>query len=70
MSAEIKRIGKWTSKVALEEALPHIGEEDPIIIVTISRADQQMRYWTANCTNMEANWMADNIKDDVMGGRI
>jgi len=29
-----------------------------------------MRYWTANCSNMEANWMADNIKDDVMGGRL
>jgi hypothetical protein len=66
----VARIGKWTSKAALEEALLQVNDEDPVIVVSISRTDQQMRYWTANCTNMEANWMADNIKDDVMGGRL
>jgi hypothetical protein len=66
----VGRIGKWTSKAAIEEALQHVGDEDPVVIVSISRSDQQMRYWTANSTNMEANWMADNIKDDIMGGRL
>lgn len=66
----VGRIGKWTSKAALEEALQQVGDEDPVMVVSISRTDNQMRYWTANCNNMEANWMADNIKDDVMGGRI
>ena len=66
----VGRIGKWTSKAALEEALQQVNDEDPVMVVSISRTDQQMRYWTANCTNMEANWMADNIKDDVMGGRL
>lgn len=70
MTAEIARIGKWTTRVALEEALRNVGEDDPIIIVTISRQDNQMRYWSANANNMEANWMADNIKDDIMGGRL
>jgi uncharacterized ParB-like nuclease family protein len=66
----VGRIGKWTSKAALEEALQQVGDEDPVMVVSISRTDNQMRYWTANCNNMEANWMADNIKDDVMGGRL
>ncbi len=66
----VGRIGKWTSKAALEDALQQVGDEDPVMVVSISRTDQQMRYWTANCNNMEANWMADNIKDDVMGGRL
>ena len=66
----VARIGKWTSKAALEEALQQVNDEDPVMVVSISRTDQQMRYWTANCNNMEANWMADNIKDDVMGGRL
>jgi uncharacterized ParB-like nuclease family protein len=66
----VGRIGKWTSKAALEEALQQVGDDDPVMVVSISRTDQQMRYWTANCNNMEANWMADNIKDDVMGGRL
>ena len=66
----VGRIGKWTSKAALEEALLQVNDEDPVIVVSISRTDNQMRYWTANCNNMEANWMADNIKDDVMGGRL
>jgi hypothetical protein len=66
----VGRIGKWTSKAALEEALQQVNDEDPVIVVSISKTDQQMRYWTANCNNMEANWMADNIKDDVMGGRL
>lgn len=70
MTAEITRIGKWTSSSALEEALKVIGEEDAVIIVSVSNADQQMRYWAANCTNMMANWMADNIKDDVMRGQL
>lgn len=70
MTAEITRIGKWTSSSALDEALKVVGEDDAIIIVSISKSDKQMRYWTANCNNMEANWMADNIKDDVMGGRL
>jgi len=66
----VGRIGKCTSKAALEEALQQVNDEDPVMVVSISRTDQQMRYWTANCNNMEANWMADNIKDDVMGGRL
>jgi hypothetical protein len=66
----VGRIGKWTSKAALEEALLQVNDEDPVMVVSISRTDNQMRYWTANCNNMEANWMADNIKDDVMGGRL
>ena len=66
----VGRIGKWTSKAALEEALQQVNDEDPVMVVSISRTDQQMRYWTANCNNMDANWMADNIKDDVMGGRL
>jgi hypothetical protein len=66
----VGRIGKWTSKAALEEALQQVNDEDPVMVVSISRTDNQMRYWTANCNNMEANWMADNIKDDVMGGRL
>jgi hypothetical protein len=66
----VGRIGKWTSKAALEEALLQVNDEDPVMVVSISRTDNQMRYWTANCSNMEANWMADNIKDDVMGGRL
>ena len=66
----VGRIGKWTSKAALEEALQQVGDDDPVMVVSISRTDNQMRYWTANCNNMEANWMADNIKDDVMGGRL
>lgn len=66
----VGRIGKWTSKAAIEEALQQVSDEDPVMVVSISRTDNQMRYWTANCSNMEANWMADNIKDDVMGGRL
>ena len=66
----VGRIGKWTSKAALEEALQQVNDEDPVMVVSISRTDNQMRYWAANCNNMEANWMADNIKDDVMGGRL
>lgn len=70
MTAEITRIGKWTSKVALEEALKHVNDEDPIVVVAISRTDQNMRYWTANANNMEVNWMADNMKHDVLEDRL
>lgn len=70
MTAEITRIGKWTSKVALEEALKHVNDEDPLVVISISRSDQNMRYWTANANNMEVNWMADNMKHDVLEDRL
>ena len=66
MRQDIPRIGKWTSTVALEEALKIVGEDDPVIVVAISRSDQMIRYWSANANNMEACWMADNVKADVM----
>lgn len=62
---EIPRIGKWTSKVALEEALAAIEENDPVIVVTLSEKESVMRYWTANATNMQVNWMADNVKASI-----
>lgn len=68
MAEIVGRIGKWTSKVALEEALKQIDDEDPVMIVSISRGDKQMRYWSANANNMEVNWMADNVKADTIWG--
>lgn len=70
MTAEIKRIGKWTAKAALESALETVNDGDSMIIVTISPEDNMMRYWSANCTNMQVNWMADNLKFDVFGGGL
>ena len=56
--------------MALEEALKHVSDEDPLVVVAISRTDQNMRYWTANANNMEVNWMADNMKHDVLEDRL
>ena len=66
MRQDVPRIGKWTTTVALEEALKIVGEDDPMILAVIDRKDKTIKYWSANATNMEANWMADNIKHDVM----
>lgn len=68
--AEIHRIGKWTAKAALEEALKMVDDEDPVIVINIAREDKMMRYWTANATNMEVNWMADNVKAEIFLGRL
>lgn len=68
--AEIHRIGKWTAKAALEEALKMVDDEDPVIVINIAKEDKMMRYWTANATNMEVNWMADNVKAEIFLGRL
>jgi alkaline phosphatase len=70
MTAQIKRIGKWTAKAALEAALEDCKDDDTLIIVTIDHEDQTMKYWSANATNMQVNWMADNIKMDVFQGAL
>jgi len=69
MTAEIKRIGRWTAQVALEEAAKVVKDGDPLIIVSISKEDATMRFWAADVTNMQVNWMVDNIKADVMSGK-
>lgn len=66
MTAEIKRIGRWTTHVALDEARANLGDEDALLIVAIGKEDQMMKYWAANVNNMQVNWMADNVKADVM----
>lgn len=68
MTAEVKRIGRWTTKSALEEALEKLDHDDPVIIVAIGKEDQMMKFWTANATNMQVNWMADNVKADLFFG--
>jgi hypothetical protein len=68
MTAEIKRIGRWTSQSALEEAAKVVQVGDPLIIVSIGKEDGMMKYWAADATNMQVNWMADNIKADVLFG--
>lgn len=67
---EIPRIGKWTAKAALEAAQEITHDEDSMIIVSINHEDNTMKFWTANCSNMQANWMADNVKWEVMGGAL
>lgn len=70
MTAEIKRIGKWTSKAALEAALEAVSDEDALVIVVIDHKENMMKYWAANVNNMQVNWMADNLKFDVFDGRM
>lgn len=70
MSAEIKRIGKWTAKAALEAALEAIDDEDSLVVVCIDHKENMMKYWSANVTNMQVNWMADNLKYDIFNGRL
>lgn len=66
----IPRIGKWTAKAALESALESVNEDNPLIIVTIDSEENTMKFWAANCTNMQANWLADNVKWEVLGGEL
>jgi hypothetical protein len=70
MAAEIKRIGKWTAKAALESALEIVQDEDSIVIVSVDADGNTMKYWSANTTNMQVNWMADNLKQDVFNGLL
>lgn len=70
MTAEIKRIGKWTAKAALESALESVTDDDSLVIVCIDKENNLMKYWAANATNMQVNWMADNLKFDVFGGSL
>lgn len=66
----IPRIGKWTAKVALESALETVEDDYTIIVVCMDKEHNTMKFWAANCSNMEANWMADNVKAEVMGGAL
>lgn len=66
----IPRIGKWTAQAALESAMEMSSDEDALMVVAICKEDNTMRFWTANCSNMQANWMADNIKFELMGGQL
>lgn len=65
MTAEIKRIGKWTAMAALEGASEITKDGDSLAIITVSEEDQTMRFWVANCTNMKLNWMLDSVKADL-----
>lgn len=66
----IPRIGKWTAKSALESALETISDECSVIIISADKENKVMKFWAANCTNMEANWLADNVKWEVMRGEL
>jgi hypothetical protein len=68
MTAEIKRIGKWTALAALEGAAEITKDGDSLVVITVSEEDQTMRFWVANCTNMKLNWMLDNVKTDLFFG--
>lgn len=70
MTAEIKRIGRWTTISALEAAKEELGDDDTLLIVAITQKDSMMKYWSANATNMQVNWMADNVKADVLMGSM
>lgn len=67
--AEIHRIGRWTSKAALEEAEKHVEDDDPIVIISLTKDMATMRCWSASSTNMQVNWMLDNMKMDIFFGR-
>lgn len=68
MTAEIKRIGKWTALAALEAAAEITKDGDSLVVITVSEEDQTMRFWVANCTNMKLNWMLDSAKADLFFG--
>jgi hypothetical protein len=70
MTAEIRRIGRWTTISALEAAREELKDEDTLLIVAITKEDQMMKYWSANATNMQVNWMVDNVKSDIMFGSL
>lgn len=70
MTAEIRRIGRWTTISALEAAREELKDEDTLLIVAITEEDQMMKYWSANATNMQVNWMVDNVKSDIMFGSL
>lgn len=70
MTAQVTRIGKWTTKAALESAMEQLHDDDSLIIVAICQDDGMMKYWSANATNMQANWMADNVKADILMGSL
>jgi hypothetical protein len=65
MTAEIKRIGRWTTQSALEAAMEELKDDDAVVIVAIGAEDKMMKFWCANANNMQVNWMADNIKHDL-----
>lgn len=67
--AEIHRIGRWTSKAALEEAAKQVEDDDPIVIISLTKDMQTMRWWSASSNNMQVNWMLDNAKMDLFFGR-
>lgn len=66
----IPRIGKWTAKAALESAMETISDDATLMIVSIDSEESTMKFWAANCSNMQANWMADNVKWEVLGGQL
>lgn len=68
--AEIHRIGRWTAKAALEEALKNLTDDDAVLIIALSEKEKMMKYWCANCTNMQVNWMADNVKSELFSGKL
>lgn len=68
MTAEIKRIGRWTAMSAIESAKEDLKDDDSLLIVAITKDDQVMKYWCANSTNMQVNWMVDNVKSDIIFG--
>lgn len=70
MTAEIKRIGRWTAMAALEAAREDLDDEDTLLIIAVTKDDQTMKYWSANATNMQVNWMVDNVKMDVFTGAL
>lgn len=67
--AKIHRIGKRTSRDVLEEVLEQVSDEDPILVISLTSDLATMRWWSANSTNMQANWMLDNAKMDIFFGR-
>lgn len=70
MTAEIKRIGRWTAMSALDAAKEELTDDDTLVVIAITKEDSMMKYWSANATNMQVNWMADNVKADIMFGSM
>lgn len=70
MTANVTRIGRWTTKSALESALEQVHDDDSLIIISICHEDNTLRFWNANTTNMQVNWMVDSVKADLFFGNL
>ena len=55
---------------ALDAAKEELTDDDTLVVIAITKEDSVMKYWSANATNMQVNWMADNVKADIMFGSM